>query len=67
MFRPVGGVFTREFGWARDHLHSQASAFAQELCGNGGISAAGAASTLGAQGVVRPGCGLNAARKQQPQ
>ena len=47
MFCPVGGVFTRELGWARDHLHPEALAFAQELFADGRIGAAGAASTLG--------------------
>jgi hypothetical protein len=65
VFRPVAGVFTRELGWARDHLHPEALAFAQELFADGGISGAGAARTLGGQGVVRPSCGLYAARKQK--
>jgi hypothetical protein len=47
VLRPVAGVFTREFGWARDHLHPQALAFPQELFPDGWIGAAGAASTLG--------------------
>jgi hypothetical protein len=30
LFVSVGGVFTRELGWAGDHLHSEALAFPQE-------------------------------------
>jgi len=49
VFRPVGGVFAREFRWSGDHLHPEALAFAQELLADGWIGAAGAARTLGAR------------------
>ena len=65
VFCPVAGVFTRELGWARDHLHPEVLAFSQELFADGWIGAAGSARNLGGQGVVRPSCGLNTSSQQK--
>jgi len=65
VFCPAGCVFAGELGWDRDHLNPEALAFAQELFADGRIGATGAARTLRGQGVVRPSCGLDAARKKE--